>query len=76
MGSGRAFAALSSTDRILPDFFDVDRYAMMVHQANIELGLADAQIEYNGEPELRALLAEASAAPTVRRSRVRRTSSS
>ncbi len=51
---------------------DVDSYATMIYQANLELMLADAQIEYNTTPELRDLLAQASAAATVRRRRTRR----
>jgi len=35
--------------------------------------VTEAQLEYDSNPELRDLLARASAAPTVRRSRQRRT---
>ena len=71
--SNRADATPSYTDKGLPDHFDVDGYAMMVHQANINLGLIDAQNEYNTAPELQDLLAQASAASTVRRRRSRPT---
>ncbi|GFG53492.1 hypothetical protein CQY20_22055 [Mycolicibacterium agri] len=71
--SNRADATLSYTDKGLQDHFDVDGYAMMVHQANIKLGLSDAQNEYNTAPGLRDLLAQASAASTVSRRRARRT---
>lgn len=71
--SNHADATPSYTDTGMPDHFDVDGYAMVVHQANIKLGSGDAQNEYNTAPELRDLLAKASAASTVRRRRARRT---
>ncbi|POX75467.1 hypothetical protein C3475_03185 [Mycobacterium kansasii] len=53
--------------------FDVDSYAAMIYRANLEIGLADAQIEYSTTPELQDLLTRASEASTVRRRRLRRT---
>ena len=51
---------------------DIDNYAKAINQANVELGLADAQIHDHETPALRDLLARASASSTVRRRRVRR----
>ncbi|WP_260992118.1 hypothetical protein [Mycobacterium deserti] len=56
-----------------PESFDVDRYATMIYQANLRLGLTYAQIGYNTTPKLRHVLTQASAASTVRRRRSRPT---
>ncbi|CAN3131775.1 hypothetical protein ACNUDN_05599 [Mycobacterium sp. smrl_JER01] len=56
----------------LSDHFDADSYATMAYRDNLESGAADAQNEYNATPELQSLLAQASAAPTIRRRRPRR----
>ncbi|MCK0175903.1 hypothetical protein [Mycolicibacterium sp. F2034L] len=71
-GSNNAEEELSHTDRNVSDHFDADSYATMIYRANLESGAADAQNEYNATPELQSLLAQASAAPTVRRRRPRR----
>lgn len=70
--SNYAEGARSHTDMNVSDHFDVDSYATMVYRANLESGAFDAQNEYNAAPELQSLLAQASAAPTVRRRRPRR----
>jgi hypothetical protein len=64
--------AASSSDKRFPGHFDVDSYSMMVYRASINLDTADAQKEYDASPELRHLLAQATATSTVRRRRDRR----
>lgn len=69
----RAEAAPLCADMGGVEPFDVDSYAAMIYRANLEIGLADAQIEYSTTPELQDLLTRASEASTVRRRRLRRT---
>ncbi|MFV8141830.1 hypothetical protein ACNQR7_30045 [Mycolicibacterium senegalense] len=69
-----AEAAPLCADNGEPELSDFDSYAAMIYRANLDLGLADAQIEYNTNTtsELRDLLAQASAASMVGRRRLRR----
>ncbi|WP_156618360.1 hypothetical protein [Mycobacterium sp. 852013-51886_SCH5428379] len=71
-GSNYAEEPRSHTDMNVSDHFDADSYATMIYRTNLESGAADAQNEYNATPELQSMLAQASAAPTVRRRRPRR----
>lgn len=69
----RGDGATPRTDMNVSEFFDVDSYAQKIYEANLHLSAADAQMQYDSTPELRALLARASAVSTVRRRRARRT---
>lgn len=55
------------TDARVLTHIDVDSYAATIYRANLGLNLPSAQIEYDSTPELRELLAQASAASTVER---------
>lgn len=67
--SAPAETAPSYADGTVSAHLDVDSYAEMIYRANLHSNLSSGQIEYDSTLELRDLLAQASAAPAVKRRR-------